>query len=369
MLEKGKISNRQFTIIVTFFIAGSAILITPTLLASKAKQDAWIAAILAVCIGLLVIPLYNALGKRFSDMNLAEYCEAILGRWLGKTVFLLFLTYPLIGSALTLRNIGDFMSTQFMRETPIQAIHIIFMAVAVMGVRLGLETLVRAAELFFPWIFLLCLILIMLVAPQMKAVNMLPVLEDGVLPVLRATVSFLTFPFLGTVVFLMVYPSVNRIGNAGKSMLTGELMGGIVLTIITVQATAVLGADQVARSSFSSYEIARRISIGNFLERIEAIMAVIWILTIFFRLALLLYVVVLGIAQTFRFREYKFLAIPAGIVIIPLSILIVPNSTYLSMFNQNILPVYLPTFGLLLPLLLLVVAVIRNKRSGSGKSS
>ncbi|MBP1992239.1 GerAB/ArcD/ProY family transporter [Paenibacillus eucommiae] len=362
MLEKGKISVRQFTILVTLYLVGSAILIIPSILASKAKQDAWIAAIAAVCLSLLIIPLYIALGKRFPNMTFAEYSEVILGRWLGKVAIALFLIYVFVSAALTLRNIGDFMTTQIMQDTPIQAVHILFMIVVVMGVKLGLEPLARAAELFFPFIVLLIIILVLLIAPQMKMVNLQPVLDEGFFPVLKATIAFSTFPFLGSVTFLMIFPAVNRIEKAGKALFIGVLLAGVILTVIAVVGISVIGADHAARSSFPSYEIARRINIGDFLERIEAIMAIIWFLTIFFRLSIMHYVLSLGIAQTLRLSQYQVLAIPLGVFIIPFSIFLVPNTTYLSTFNKITLPVFIFTIALLLPLLLLIVAVFRKKR-------
>jgi spore germination protein KB len=362
MLEKGKISIRQFTILVTLYMVGSAILIIPSILASKAKQDAWIAAIAAVCLGLLVIPLYIALGKRFSNMTIAEYSEVILGRWLGKTAFALFFIYVFISAALTLRNIGDFMTTQILEDTPIYAVHILFMIVVVMGVKLGLEPLARAAELFFPWIVLLIIVLVLLLTPQMKMVNMQPVLVEGFFPVLKATIPFSTFPFLGAVTFLMIYPTVNRIEKAGKALFVGVLLGGVILTVIAVVCIAVIGPDQAARHVFPSYEMARRINIGDFLERFEAIMAIIWILTIYFRMTIMHYVLALGIAQTLRIREYQVLAIPLGVILVVFSIFIVPNSTYLSTFNQITLPIFIFTIALLLPLILLIVAIFRKKK-------
>lgn len=56
MLENGKISIRQFTILVILFTVGGSILIVPSGLASEAKQDGWIAGLLALGIGLLIIP-------------------------------------------------------------------------------------------------------------------------------------------------------------------------------------------------------------------------------------------------------------------------------------------------------------------------
>lgn len=364
MLEKGKINIRQFTILVTLYLVGSAILIVPSLLASKAKQDAWIAGIAAICLSMLIVPLYITLGKRFPNKTIAEYSEMILGRWLGKAAFALFLLYVFVSAVLTLRNIGDFMTSQIIQATPIQAVHILFMFVVVMGVRLGLEPLARAAELFFPWTVLLIIALVVMLAPQMKAVNVQPVLEGGFFPVLKAIVSFATFPFLGSVTFLMIVPMANRVEKVGEAFFAGVLLGGVILTVIAVVGIAVMGVDQASRHSFPSYEIARRISIGDFLERIEAIMAVIWFVTIYFRLSIMHYVLSLGIAQTLRLRDHRVLAIPLGFIIIVFSIISVPNSVYLSTFNKITLPLFIFSLALLLPLLLLIVAVIRKVRSG-----
>ncbi|WP_158301925.1 GerAB/ArcD/ProY family transporter [Paenibacillus mesophilus] len=360
MLQKGKITIRQLTIFVMLYTVGSAILIIPSILAAKAKQDAWIAALIGIGLGLLVIPVYMALGKRFPNMTFAEYSEVILGKWLGKATFAIFFFYVFIIAVLTLRNIGDFLTTQIMQQTPIQAIHICVMVVVIMGVKLGLEPLARAAELFFPWVILLLMMLFVLLAPQVEMKNMQPILEEGFFPVLKATISIFTFPFLGTVTFLMILPAVNRIEKAGRALFTGMLLGGLVLTVITVLSITVLGADQVARNSFPSYAIARKINIGNFLERIEAILAIIWILTIYFRLSIMHYALVQGIAVSLRLRSHRFLTIPLGVIIVGFSIFTVPNSTYLATFNKTTLPLFVFTIGLLLPLLLLLVAVLRK---------
>lgn len=363
MLEKGRISGRQFTILVMLYLIGSAILIIPSILASEAKQDAWIAALLTVGVALFIMPLYVALGSRFPNMTFAEYTEEILGKWLGKTVTLLFLiAFPFFTASLTLRNIGDFVTTQIMPETPIQAIHIIFLGIIIMGVRLGLEPLARAAELFFPGVILLFLLLIAFTAPQMKLENIQPVLEEGIKPVLRAAVPFISFPFVEPVIFLMLFPYVNRTKQTGKALFTGILLGGIFLFVVTALTILVIGVDQATRQNFPSYVLTKEIRVGQFLERIEAIMAVIWFITIFFRMCIFLYVVALGIAQALNLKDYRFLTFPLGMILTVLSIVGIPSSTYLLEFNQKIWPIYAATFGLFLPLLLLGTAIFRKKR-------
>ncbi|WP_051005515.1 GerAB/ArcD/ProY family transporter [Paenisporosarcina sp. TG-14] len=93
MIEKVKISQYQFAILVMMFTVGSSILIIPAGLAKEAKEDAWIAALLGIGVGVVLVFLYSALGNRFPDMNLAEYSEVILGKWLGKLVSILYFSF------------------------------------------------------------------------------------------------------------------------------------------------------------------------------------------------------------------------------------------------------------------------------------
>ena len=72
------------------------------------------------------------------------------------------------------------MNTQVMSETPIQAVNLIFAIVVVMGVRLGLETLVRAAEIFFPWIIMLFIILVICLLPEIQIEKLQPMFTVGV---------------------------------------------------------------------------------------------------------------------------------------------------------------------------------------------
>jgi spore germination protein KB len=344
MLENGKIGVNQFTVLVMIFTIGSSILVAPSGLASEAKQDAWLAAILGVGGGLLFVWLYITLGNLYPEYNLIEYSEKILGRWLGKMVSLFFISYFFILSAFLLREIGDFMTTQIMPETPIQAIHILFLSIVIMGARLGLETLTRASEILLPWVIMLFLFLVIFLFPQFETTKIQPILAEGVKPVLRSTFTFLGLPFLELVVFLMIFPYVNRTKKAGKAFLVGTLLGGVVIIIITALSIFVLGADFTARNSYPSYVLAKKINVGDFLERLEAIVAGIWFITIFFKLTICFYATALGLTQTLKLQDYRPLLLPLGVLLIVLSLVVSPNFTYFHTFIATIWTPYSLTF-------------------------
>lgn len=362
MLEKGKISAVQFTLLVILFTIGSSVLIIPAGLAVEAKQDAWITAFLSVGIGLLLVWLYIILGNRFPYMSLAEYSERILGKWLGKTISCFFFSFTLLLTSLVLRNIGDFLTTQNMPSTPIQAVHIIFLMIVMMGTRLGIESIGRAAQIFFPWVVLFFLVMVISISPLIKLENIQPIFEAGAKAIIRAAVPFIGTPFMELVTFLMILPYVNQTKKGKKAFMVGTLIGGIVLIMDVLLCILVLGFDTTARQAYPSYVLVKKISIIHILERIEAVMAGIWFISVFFKTTICFYVSVLGMVQTFELKDYRFLIFPLGIIVMILSIVSYPNTAYMISFVSKIWTPYALTYGLFLPLLLIVVSFLRKEK-------
>ncbi|KPB04195.1 GerAB/ArcD/ProY family transporter [Bacillus sp. CHD6a] len=359
-MERGKISNRQFTILVALYTIGTAILIIPSILAATAKQDSWIAGILGLSMGLLTVLLYCSIAQRFNGLNLAQYLEVLLGKWLGKTVsFIFFSCFTLVLASFVLRDIGDFMTTVMIVETPIDAILILFLAVVLYAVRLGLEVFARASEVFLPFLFILFLVLFFTISPKMEIHNIQPVFEFGLKPIFRASISLFTFPFLELIVFLMIIPYTNKPENRRSGFLLGVLIGGGILIIISTLSVLVMGVNETTRSVYPSYDLTKGINIGEFFQRIEAMMALIWFITVFIKLTILTYVVTSGLAETLEIRDYKRLTFPIGMILFILSLIIFPNSSYLIEFTP-VFELYTLIFGLGFPLLIWLVGFFKK---------
>ncbi|QFT90622.1 Spore germination protein YndE [Bacillus sp. THAF10] len=365
MIEKGKISNRQFTILVSLYTVGTAILIIPSSLAFSAKQDSWIAGLLGLAIGLPFIWLYSKLANRFPGLNLAQIFEALLGKWIGKSVsFVFFSCFAFLLASFVLRDIGDFMTTVMLVETPIDAILLIFLAVVLYAVRLGLEVFARVTEVFIPFVVILFLVLFLSISPKIDIQNIQPIFENGAKPIFRGAISILTFPFLELFVFLMIIPYTNNPRQSQKGFILGTIIGGGILIIITLLSVMVMGVNETARSIYPSYDLTKGINIGRFFQRIEAMMALIWFITVFMKLTILTYVTALGLAHTFNLKNYKSMTFPIGILLFLLSLIIFPNSSYLIEFTPTF-ELYTLIFGFVLPIFLFLMAIIRKKKTES----
>lgn len=359
MLEKGKISGRQLMVLVLLYTIGDSILVLPTIVTAEANRDAWISGLLAIGLGPLIMSyLYQSLAKSFPDLTVVEYGERIFGKWIGKIVAFLFVTYFFITASTYLREIGDFINTEFLPKTPMIIVTSFFMIIIIMAANLGLETLVRSAEFFFPIIFFLLLLLFVCLLPSIQFDYIKPMVEEGIKPIIRGTIPFIALPFMEPVAILMVLPYVSNKKIIRKSLFRGALLGGIVLFTTSLFVILVLGANFSANNLYPSYELARSIAIED-LFRIEASLAIIWLITIFIRLSLFFYVTALGIAQMLELKEYRLLNLPLALLLIVFTMVIGSNVIEYNQIISGVWVYYVITFGFGIPFIMWVVTRLR----------
>ncbi|WP_232900929.1 GerAB/ArcD/ProY family transporter [Lysinibacillus fusiformis] len=363
-MEKEVISSRQFTIITSLLSIGTAILIIPSTIASSSKQDAWIAASIGVVLSLLVVKLFLTLGNQTPTLNFIEANEKIFGRFFGKITVIGFLSLTLFSGGELLYFIGIFMKTEVMPETPTLAFALLFSIIIMYAAYLGLETFARSAEILFPMFILIFIFFIICITPQIKFENIQPIMEVSKTSMFYSIIRFMSVFSFSLVMLLMIYPaSVNVQQSSKKGFYIGTILGGFVLVTLITLCILVLGAANTASRTFPSYALAQRISIGNFLQRIEIIMAFMWITSIFIRTFMYFYTTVVGIAQIMKLKDHRPLILPMGIIMMGLSQIIHPDIVHSDNYNNEIWPIYSFIFTILLPILLLIVAVIRNRKS------
>ncbi|MCM3305850.1 GerAB/ArcD/ProY family transporter [Priestia megaterium] len=77
------------------------------------------------------------------------------------------------------------------------------------------------------------------------------------------------------------------------------MAGGLVMVTLTLLGILVLGPYYSQITMFPSYELGRRIDVGNFLQGIEVVIAILWFITLFFKLCIYFYATLLGLPMYF----------------------------------------------------------------------
>jgi len=369
-VEKEIISSRQFMIITLLFSIGTAILFLPASVTIEAKQDAWIAAIIGVVLSLPLIKLFVAVGNRTPTLTFVEANEKILGRFFGKFTSIGFILICLLSAGELLYFIGLFMRTEIMPETPTMAFAFLFSIIIIYAAFLGIEVFARSAEIFFPIFMLIFIFFVICISPSIKIENLQPILETPKKSIFFSMIRFISLFSFPLAVLLTIFPSaVNVQKSAQKGFYIGSIIGGIVLVTIITLCILVLGPENTASRTFPSYSLAKRISIGNFLQRIEVILATMWIISIFIRTFMYFYAAVLGIAQICKINNHRPLIFPLGMIILGISQIVHPNIIHSDIYNRDTWPIFSFVVLVFLPFVLLIVAKIRKINGSQGNNT
>lgn len=327
MRSNGKISKWQFIFLIVFTQVGLAILMEPAVVAERAGKGSVVALLLALAAAFVLLPVHIALMRAYPGRDLAGILTGILGKWAGKSVlFALLLCCPLFIACFVVRSMTDFVKWAFLPNTPETLIAALFMLSILFFARSGVVAAAHLAQLMFWPITLLIAMMLVLVMPTADVANMVPLFDVGAKPIVMAALLVLVFPFMETLLFLMFVPYVDDPASIASALRTGLLISGIMLVATTLMTILVLGSELVSISLFPAYLLSKKISIGNFLERLEVFMAIIWFATLFFRAAVMFLITCLGLAKVFNLPTHKSMAAPLSFVVIGLSTIIVRNT-------------------------------------------
>ncbi|HWP96848.1 MAG TPA: endospore germination permease [Syntrophomonadaceae bacterium] len=365
LLEEGRISRFQLTMLMVGFIYGTSVIVSP---ARSAGHDGWIASLIGVMEALLIAWVFCVLVNQFKDKTLIEINDLVYGRMLGKVISLIFIWYLFHLSALVLNVFGRFFATEIYLATPKTVILIIIVAVCASTVGRGIEVLARCSMV----LVLLTLFIIIndaaLAIPTMDIKNLLPILDIPVGKLLWAAHGAAAFPFAETVAFTMIFAFSNNHKGRYAPVATAILIGGLSLTLLVARNSLVLGPMESAYE-YPTYMAIQMIDIGDILSRGEVVVAVFFIFTGFLKLSVLLYGTVLGLSQVFNLRSYRPLIIPIGILMIILALTNVGSSIELYSFINKEFPIYIMPWELGIPLITLIVAKLRKLPQTGGETA
>jgi len=366
VLEKGKVSSRQGVLLLTFtVVVSTAVLTVPAITAAAAGRDGWICTlVVATVYGLLTALVIIKLWQRFPNKTIIEYSQIITGP-LGKVVGAAYILWFIHINSVVVREFGDFILTSFMPETPLIAFIIILLILGAWATKSGLEVICRANEFIFPLFTLSIAGVFLLAMQEADFSNLLPVMENGIKPILRG--SWAPMAWRGEIIVIsMLLPYVDDSDNIGKYLAYSVIIIGIILTFATVFTTAVIG-ELTKYLSFPFFELARCITIGRFIERVEALVLVMWVAGVTIKVATFFYIASLGTGQLLGLSDYRPVVLPLGLLLGVWSLELFESSIQSIQWLTEVFSFYAFVFELGIPLVLLIIAVL-TKKGGQQKS-
>ncbi|SER33913.1 spore germination protein KB [Gracilibacillus ureilyticus] len=359
MIEK--IDGRQFTILVIMNTLGASIIFIPSIAASIGKENGWLTVIIATLSGLLIILLYNAIINQQMEKSIFSLIEETFGKWLGFMLIIFFNGYIYLNAVANVWSIGDFMSLQILMGTPEEAIELLIVITALIAVRYGMEVIGRTAEVFIPFTLFFALLVTILVMKDANIENIQPVFQLNRIGTFVGALPIIGITYLELFILLGMTHKVNRPKSAKRGLMLGGFISGGILSIITFACIMVLGVKATTHYTYPIYALGQRISIMDFFERIEILVAFIWFFTIFFKICISYYVLETGLNHLFKLKDNKTFSIPLALLLFFGATIMVPNTFNAYSFISGPYFVVSFVFAFILPVCILLASIARKK--------
>jgi len=353
------ISERQAIILIILFILGSTLLVGA---GGTAKQDAWLAIIIAISWSLILVLMFSRILFLYPGKDLFDILQIVMGKFIGKLISILMIWFAFNTGASIIRIFSEYSSVIVLNKTPVVLPLTFFSILLIWSLKEGIEVLGRWAEFFIWVVFLIILVTTLLPIQQMDISRIKPILSNGFAPILKGAFTSFSFPFAQTVIFTMVFSNISKIKNYKKTFIVGLLVAGGIILIITIRNILLLGGE-TSRVYFPSPMAISLIALGQLLERLEILVAVEFIVCVFVKVSICTYAVCNGISKIFGFNDYKFIATPVILLMLNYSFFIYKSTMEMSSWLANIWPYYSFIFEVIIPLVIFIVVEIKNRNS------
>lgn len=364
-----KISSYQLFTLVFLYEIGSTIIFG---FASSAGRDAWISVLISTFIGVIINIVYYIIFKLNRRSNLIGWFLAQFGIWIGTPIAYVYALEFIYDGSRGLADLEILLPSTILPKTPVLVIEFIFIFVITYALISGIEVIARLGEIFFPTIIFIFIIEVILICNS----NMLniqyirPVLGKGWGNVWKAVWPLgITQTFGQTIEFTMLWPLVKKPEKIIKITTIATILAGVFIAFFDILSIMALGENTFSNSNFPLYRLIRLISVGDFIENLDAIGVIYFLTTAFFKASIHFFCATQAIEQL-TFAKNKYMPIFIIVVIgLYLGLNMASSAAEHLQTGLKIVPLYLwiPLFYVL-PIILLIVTVFRNKLGKKVKS-
>jgi len=328
---------------------------------AAAREDAWLSSVLGSLIVLVTSYLLVLLASRFPRENYFQYLDRIWGKPLAFLITAAYLIFWAVFLTVLIKELGTANQAFYLRETPELIPKLLVALGAAALVSYGFPVFVRYCQLMFPFIMLPLFLIFVLLIPNIEVKNFLPVLDGGILPVLKGALIYagaIQGP-LGIILFLS--PFVNTPRACLAPVLTGIIIINLVALAQMTTAIGILGVESAIKSIWGGVATMGSVELPGFpVERFELGITLPWLIGVFTTCGLFLYLLTYGLMQVFNLRNKRAVISAAAALVLAVGHYI-PDYAW-TMTLRTYIAYATPLFVIAIPVFTLAVAALRGQR-------
>ena len=324
-IERPMISARQFILLA--FIGGMVIkgLMLPSILMRISGKDGLFVMAFYFLIEIINLTLFSLLIVKFPEKTFFNILSECFGKVFSRIIAVAIIIASLIKFTLNLSEVKAFFSIEMFDSFNWTVMIIPLIALCFTIAVKSLRVLGRTVEIFFPFILTGIIFLSLILFREVPFENFLPLLDDGIKPVVDGIKEFPIW--FGDVIVMAV-----ALGNVkkGKHMTLKCVLLRVFAAVMILSFSVVLFATYgnivpLVKyghniTSLTQYNLGSQ-QYGRF----DLIIYAVWMSGVFIKMAMNCYLGVRCTAFLFNVRNYKYVAAALAVVSFIMSVWLIPT--------------------------------------------
>ncbi len=290
---------------------------TPAFLAEAAGPLSWATPLVgALAAGALLWTLQALLARYPGD--LLSLAGRLLGRSAVYPVGLFFFFAFFATACLWTREFAENTLLTALPRTEFSAIVLVYGFAAIVVVYLGVEAMSRATFLILPFAVVGLFLVFAGLGPEMRHYYLFPILGNG-LPSLIQTTSLFVGGSAPSALLMLLAPAFQNAKTIQAAIIFGFGGSAVLRSIANAVYVMTFSASIGSEKTLPFYEMARLIYINRYVQRVEAVFILLWVIIGVLGIAACLYGSLYTLARLFRLPSPKPILLPLGLLMVQIA--------------------------------------------------
>lgn len=358
---KWKINSLQYSTILALIIYIPLLGIGSNLIINMAENNSYISTIIMSILGIIIIMLFKYIHNHNKDAHISKTIIKLYGKLFGSILNAIICIIFLIISITYLYNISNFITSQFLNQTPTIIINISVAILIAYNLSKGFQNMSRLSLILFTISTTLFILTLIFLIPHTDLNKLKPILNNDIKTIAKTGFLLASTNILPIFSLLCIPKNNIKDNNKLNKYLTIFYIFAILECIIVVITTiGSLGIYLSKMYQYPEYIVLKEVNILGFIERSENILSIQWILGYIITISQLIYYISSTIKIT-NDTPNNIITIIVLIIVIILTNIIFKNNTMFNHYITNVFP-YITLILLPIFILLTLTIYIKNKR-------
>ena len=306
-MDKNKIGFGEALCILLIVVLSHIILTFPKTIIESQGTGSLINIIYLTIIGLIILTLFLKLYKNFKNKDIIDISDFLGGKVLRFILGIVFIVYLLFVASLLVRNTSESFRTMYLQNTPIPYLIFALLVGAAYVNKLGANTTIKTNLIIVPVIFAVLLFIFMSSVSSFSVGRLFPIMGYGAKNIFLNGFSNL-YMFGGIIFFLFIMPMLKKPEQFSKIAYSATAIYSITLFLSILSLLLMFPTSISSGSNIPLYMQIRQITLGNFIQRTDALFVIIWFITLLSYLSIIMSFITIIFKKITNIKDTSFIS-------------------------------------------------------------